>query len=280
MPSLKRIMPAALLTAVLLGCGDSATDPGNNGGGGGGGGQVPPAVLLRDIVIPNLPSPYYHFEYDATGRVSAVSFASGFTMYQVTYQGDRIIKLQNNSLGNQDRLEYFYNGDRVVGITYVHPDDVVFTRLSLSYTGDKLIGLRRFRLMAGSFVIDKAMAFTYYPDGNLETLTEHRPEIVGFQPEATTVDRFEQYDDKINVESFGLFHDEFFDHLVLLPGVQLQKGNPARVTRTGDGINFRVDNVYRYDDQDRPLDVTGDFLQLNGADAGKHFRTGSVFTYY
>ena len=37
-----------------------------------------PPVLLREIVIPNLPSPYYHFEYDAAGRVTAVSFAMGF----------------------------------------------------------------------------------------------------------------------------------------------------------------------------------------------------------
>ena len=220
MGSLKRMMPAALLATVLLGCGDSATDPGNGGGGGGGGQVPPPAVLLKDIVIPNLPSPYYHFEYDATGRISAVSFASGFTMYQVTYQGDRITKLQNNSLGNQDRLEYIYNSvGRLIGINYIRPDNSVFTRLSLSLVGGKLTSLRRFRLIDGAFVIDKAMNFSYYPDGNLEELTEIRPEIVGLQPETTTIDRFEQYDDKINVDGFSLIHDEFFDHKVLLPEI-------------------------------------------------------------
>ena len=41
--------------------------------------STPPAppVLLRDVVIPNLPAPYYHFEYDTGGRVRAASFASG-----------------------------------------------------------------------------------------------------------------------------------------------------------------------------------------------------------
>ena len=227
MGNMKRLLPGAVLMALLLGCGESLTSPGDSGGGGGGGGQVPPpAVLLRDIVIPHLPSPYYHFEYDATGRVTTASFASGFTMYQVIYQGDRISELRNNTLGNEDRLEYAYDGaGRVTRINYVRPNDLVFTRLSLSYV-ESFSSLERQRLISGTFVVDKTMAFSYYPDGNLEELTEHRPAIGGFQPEATTLDRFEQYDGKINVDAFGLLHDEFFDHLVLLPGVQLQKGNP------------------------------------------------------
>ena len=271
MGSMKRLMPGAVLMALFLGCGESSTSPGNS----------PPAVLLRDIVIPHLPSPYYHFEYDATGRVTAASFASGFTMYQVIYQADRISELRNNTLGNQDRLEYAYDGaGRVTRIDYVRPNNSVFTRLSLAYVGEKLTSLERQRLVSGTFVVDKTMAFSYYPDGNLKELTEHRPEIAGLQPEATTLDRFEQYDGKINVDAFSLLHDEFFDHLVLLPGVQLQKGNPARVTHTGDGTNYRVDNVYRYDGLDRPLTATGDFVYLTGPDAGKHIQTGSVFTYY
>jgi hypothetical protein len=270
-------MPVTVLLVLLLACGESSTGPGN-----GGGGQHPPAaVLLRDLVIPNLPAPYYHFEYDSTGRVSAASFASGFTMYQVIYQGDRISQLRNDALGNLDRLEYSYDGaGRVTEVDYVHPDDSVFTRLTLSYAGAQLTGLERRRLMGSTFLLEKTVAFSYYPDGNLEELTEHRPEIAGFQPEATTVDRFEQYDHGINVDGFGLLHDDFFDHLVLLPGVVLQKGNPARVTHTGDGDNYQVDNTLVYDDQGRPVTTTGDLVFLTGQDAGKHFQTLSEFTYY
>jgi hypothetical protein len=148
------------------------------------------------------------------------------------------------------------------------------------YAGAQLIGLERQRLHDGSFLVDKTMTFSYYADGNLELLTEHRPAIVGFQPETTTFDHFEQYDDRINVDGFTLLHNDFFDHLVFLPGVQLQNGNPGRVTHTGDGTNYRVDNVYAYDDQDRPLTSTGDLVILNGADAGRHFQTQSQFTYY
>lgn len=283
MSLLTRRSAVIVLALLLAGCGDSmTTDPGTPGGPGNPPPPPPPApVLLKDIAIPRLPSPYYHFEYDATGRVSNASFASGLTMYQVVYQGDRISQLVNNSLGNQDRLVYIYDtAGRVGTIDYVHPDATVFTRLNLSYDGEKLTGLVRARELAGSFVVDKTMSFSYYPDGNLEELTEHRPLIEGFQPATTTVDRFEQYDTKINVDGFSLIHDDFFDHLALLPGVVLQKGNPARVTRTGDGDNYTVDNVITYDGLNRPVSTVGDLVFLSGSHTGEHFRTESDFTYY
>jgi hypothetical protein len=56
----------------------------------------------------------------------------------------------------------------------------------------------------------------------------------------TTVDLFEQYDNKVNVDGFSLIHDDFFDHLVLLPGVQLQKGNPGRQTGRMRGSDSRL----------------------------------------
>lgn len=269
------------LTVFLTGCGSSMTTAPGNPGGGGDPDPPPPPVLLQDIVIPNLPSPYYHFEYDSTGRVRTASFASGFTMYEVIYQGERISELRNNALGNQDRLEYVYDdAGRVAAVNYVHPGGVVFTRVTLSYEGEKLTGLERQRQLAGSFVVDKIISFSYYPDGNLQELTEHRPLVEGQQPATTTVDRFEQYDARINVDGFALLHDDFFDHLVLLPGVELQKGNPSRVTHTGDGMNYTVDYLYTYDDRNRPLSTSGDLVVLNGSDAGQHLQTQSTFCYY
>src|SRR6476469_2334078 len=83
------------LTAVgaLSGCGSDAgiTNPPP---------PPPTAVRLKDIEIPNLPSPYYHFDYDGQGRVSSVSFASGFTTYDVSYVGGRIGELKNNTIAN------------------------------------------------------------------------------------------------------------------------------------------------------------------------------------
>jgi hypothetical protein len=241
----------------------------------------PTGVLLKDIVIPRLPSPYYHFEYDGQGKVSSVSFASGLTTYEVSYANERITELTNNTIVNHDRLVYVYDdGGRVTAIRETDPNGVVFTALFLTYTGDKLTELERDRRVTGGFIIDKTMTFSYYPDGNLQELTEHRPAIDGVQPESTIRDRFEQYDEGINVDAFGLIHDDFFDHLVLLPGVQLQKSNPRRVTRTGDADNYTVDFSYTYGAQNRPLTTRGDLIFTTGPHAGEHFEVGSVFSYY
>jgi hypothetical protein len=202
-------------------------------------------------------------------------------VYDVLYDGGRISEVRNNVIVNQDRLEYVYDGaGRVGAIRYVDSQGLVYARLSLSYEGQKLTRLEREQRVGTDFLIDKRMTLSYYADGNLLEITEHRPAIEGRQEETTTVDRFEQYDDKINVDGFSVIHNEFFDHLVLLPGVQLQKGNPGRQTHTGDGVNFRIDYTYAYDDRNRPLTKSGDFTLLNGPDAGQRFETRSEFSYY
>ena len=266
-----------ILAAALFACnGDSGPT-----------GPTPPApdparVLLRDMVLSNLPSPFYHFEYDAAGRIKFASYASDLTRYDVTYDdAGRLSEMQNNILVNHDRLEYFYDdAGRVDEVRYVGSDGSVFTVVFLTYDGPKLTGLERDRRVEGGFIVDKLVGFSYYPDGNLMDVTEHRPRVDGTQDETTTVDHYEQYDTGINVDGYGLIHDDFFDHLVLLPGVELQKGNPARQTRTGDGINFSVTYTYDYDARNRPLVKHGVLTLTNGTDAGKVIPISSTFSYY
>jgi len=242
----------------------------------------PSPVLLRDIVESRLPSPFYHFEYDTAGRIKFASFASELTRYDVMYDdAGRINEMRNNILVNHDRLQYFYDdAGRVSEVRYVDTNGSVFTVVFLSYDGPKLTRLERDRRVEAGFVIDKTMSFSYYPDGNLMDVTEHRPPIDESQNETTVVDHFEQYDEGINVDGFSLIHDDFFDHLVLLPGVQLQKGNPARETRTGDGINFTVTYSYAYDSKNRPLTKSGQVTLTNGSDAGRIVPISSTFSYY
>jgi hypothetical protein len=169
---------------------------------------------------------------------------------------------------------------RVAAIRETDENGVAFTDLFFTYAGDKLIQLERNRRVPGGSIIDKTMSFSYYPDGNLFELTEHRPAIDGVQNETTIKDRFEQYDTGVNVDAFGLIHNDFFDHFVLLPAVKLQKANPRRVTRTGDADNYRVDYTYSYDAQNRPLTTNGDLLFVTGPNAGQHFQLLSQFSYY
>lgn len=267
------LLGLTITVAAVLACGDSQ-GPDTDGGGG------PAAVLLQDIVVTSLPSPYYHFEYEPGGRISRVSFASGFLIYDVRYQGGRIAELRNITAGNMDRLQYIYDvAGRVETVNYLNPTGTVFARVRLTYDGDKLSELDRERKLAAGFTVEKTMAFSYYADGNLEEIVDHRPAING-QEATTTVDRFEQYDNDVNVDAFGLIHNDFFDHVVLLPNVSLQNGNPAREVFTGGSVNYRFDFTYTYDEQKRPLIKEGTATILTGPDAGRTIPLHTAFSYY
>jgi hypothetical protein len=242
----------------------------------------PPAkVLLKDLVIDRLPSPFYHFDYDPAGTVIGVSYASGLTNYEVSYLGGRIKEMRNNVLVNRDRLVYAYDDvGRVVGVRYVDSNGKTYALVLFAYDGQQLTGVERDRAVDGGFIVEKEMSLSYYPDGNLRERTEHRPKIDGLQDETTTIDRYEQYDSGINVDGFSLIHDDFFDHFVLLPGVRLQKGNPRRETRTGDGLNFTVNYTYGYDDANRPLTKRGALTITNGTQAGTQLQVSTEYSYY
>ncbi len=270
------LLGLTITVAAILACGDSEGPAGGSGGGGGG----PAAVLLKDIVVTSLPSPYYHFEYEAGGRITRVSFASDLRTYDVGYLDGRIVELRNHTAGNMDRLQYVYDpAGRVQTVNYLDATGAVFTRVRLAYGGDRLSRLDRERKVQTAFTIDKTMSFSYYADGNLQEIVDHRPAIDG-QAATTTVDRFEQYDENVNVDAFGLIHNDFFDHVVLLPDVPLQKGNPARETFTGGGTDYRFDYTYTYHEHKRPLARQGTATILSGPDAGRVIPLSTTYSYY
>ena len=268
---MRTLLAVTITVAGILACSDSQ---------GPGGGNQPPPVALKDVVVSHLPEPYYHFAYDSAGRVSRVSFASDFLMYDVRYQDGRIAELRNKTVGNMDRLQYRYDAaGRVDTVNYVDPAGTIFARVRLTYTGDQLTRLDRERKLQTSFTIEKTLSFSYDADGNLQEIVDHRPALNG-QPATTTVDRFEQYDDNVNVDGFGLIHNDFFDHVVLLPDVQLQRGNPARETFNGGGVDYRFDYTYTYDGQRRPLTKGGTATVLTGPDSGRVILLSTVCSYY
>lgn len=74
--------------------------------------------------------------------------------------------------------------------------------------------------------------------------------------------------------------DSHTAHMLLLPGVRLQKNNPLRHIRSGSGIHYEINYNYIYNDLKRPVQKTGDAVFTNGPDAGLHFQTNPSFTYY
>jgi len=228
--------------------------------------------------IPNLPSPYYRFEYDSAGKVTFASFASDLRTYEVQYEDDRIARMVSTRFSREE-LEYSYDETgKVRTITYSDSFGVVYVQIHLSYFGDRLVRLERERRVGEFFQFDKRLSFAYDIDGNLLELTDERLPFPG-QTEAKFVDRYEQYDEGINVDGFSLIHNEFFDHLVLLPGVRFQIGNPRAVTRTGSGINYHIDYTYTYDSNNRPITKHGEGILLQGSGTGERFETNASFRY-
>lgn len=241
-----------------------------------------PAVLLKDVIAHRLPSPYYHFEYDNQGRVSFASFASGFNMYNIIYEGNRISEMRNNIIVNKDRLQYSYDNEgRVNAIDIADSTGRIYAKNHFTYEGQKLIKFERERLSGSVFILDRTLTMTYYADGNLELLsTQYPATIFNNHQEYNFTVRFEQYDDKFNTNDFDLLHPEFFDHVILLPGVQLQKNNPRKQIGNGDGDDYTVNYTYTYNSHKAPLTKTGEFVYTSGVNAGQVFRTSTEFTYY
>jgi hypothetical protein len=263
----------ALLAAVVVaGCGpDHPTSPVN---------PASDTVRLKDVVLSSLPSPLYHFDYDASGRITGILYASQLASYDVIYTGNRVTEIRSRALANPVRLQYEYDeAGRVALVKYVD-DSGVFTVVFLTYDGPRLATFERDRRVTGGFVIDKTMTMYYDGAGNLRDLITHRPAVEALQAESSTFDQFEDYDAGINVDGFSVIHDEFFDQLILLPGVQLQQTNPRHALHLGSGISFVVDYSYVYDEHNRPTSRTGNLTVTGGDQTGQAFVLSALFSYY
>jgi hypothetical protein len=247
----------------------------------------PPAVptkhiLLKDINIPNIPSPHYHFEYNTDSLVTRAEFESEYTRYDVLYSGSRISEMRNNIFVNHDTLRYSYdNAGKVTLIQFIDDANVVYRHAFFTYSGNLIKEIKWDRKLSdGSFFTDRTLNFSFYADGNVKTITEHRPPVPGVEDYAS-VRTFEQYDDKINVDDFSLVHDGIHDHLFLLQGFRVQKNNPRKEKLSVNGIDFYInDYTYTYNSDNTPSNKAGSFLYLSGQYAGQRFQTNTFYTYY
>jgi hypothetical protein len=156
----------------------------------------------------------------------------------------------------------------------------LFKRAFLSYDNQSRLTEIEWELNTpAGFIIQRTVSFLYNADGYLQEKKDHRHFIEGRQQEATYIDRFEQYDDKLNVDDFSLLHEPS-EHLVLFPGIRLQHGNPAKMIRTGDGINYEIAYTYSYNSNKQPLQRTGSMLITNGPQAGQIFQITAAYSYY
>lgn len=248
-------------------------------------GDPPPTLpvhplFIQDITIPNLPSPYYHFTYNEKGQVVTASFASGLLQYAILYSGDQIVEMKSIHPVNKDRLQFNYNSEGAVSsIHYTDETGAVYKKMIFSYQDRQLIQAERLLKSGNIFIPEKTLRFSYHADGNLRQLTQETHPVNG-QPAFTIADLFEEYDSSNNADAFTLLHPDFFEHLVLLRGVVLQKNNPRKVTRSGEGTHYQVLYSYMLNEQLYPVAKNGAGVFTSGPDAGKRFSTTANYSYY
>ena len=154
-------------------------------------------ILLKDIVVPHLPSPYYRFEYNSDSLVSKVDFASGYSTYDVFYAENKISELRNKIVVNHDTLRYLYDPTgRLFMIEFINQSNIVYRHVSFVFNGDQIKEID-WDIKEGNigFFIDRKITFEFYPDNNLKTMVDQRPSTNG-SPEHTNTTLFEQYDKK------------------------------------------------------------------------------------
>jgi hypothetical protein len=239
------------------------------------------ALKVKDITEKNLPSPYYHFEYNDTGNITVAGFQSGLRLYDVNYNGKDIESMENTTDPvNKVRLEYEYrNGDLFV-VRVKDKNGVTFRHCIFSFSPTHQLQQMDWDIAEGTvgFLQEQTLTFSYYPDGNVKQIVTHNY-AVGAQTEATYTDSFENYDTHLNPDGFSLLHTSNHE-LVLMPGLKFQINNPRRVIRTGESVNYEIEYAYTYDGKGRPTVKTGDLKFNSGPNTGQHFETRSTFSYY
>ena len=240
------------------------------------------ALKLKDIDIASLPSPYYHFEYRDDKHISGFNFSNGL-IYDITYTGDDLTLMKNNTDGtSKDSVKYNYTDNKLTRVTVTADAGVTYRRAFLTYYPSGRLQKLEWELKLDNepFAKEQSFTFTYYPDGNVKEILQQYF-AVGPLPEATFTDKYENYDDKINVDGFTLVEPSRLKLPILIPGITLQVNNAGRIVRTGGAaVTYEVNYTYTYDGTGRPLVKTGDFVNTSGPDIGQHYELQTTYSYY
>ena len=240
------------------------------------------ALKLKDIDIASLPSPYYHFEYSGDKHISSFNFSNGL-IYDITYTGDDLTLMKNNTAGtSKDSVKYNYTDNKLTRVTVTADVGVTYRRAFLTYYPSGQLQKLEWELKLDNepFAKEQSFTFTYYPDGNVKEILQQYF-AVGPLSEATFTDKYENYDDKINVDGFTLVEPSRLKLPILIPGITLQVNNVGRIVRIGGAaVTYEVNYTYTYDGTGRPLMKTGDFVNTSGPDIGQHYELQTTYSYY
>lgn len=237
-------------------------------------------VMLKNIEAEHLPSPYYHFEYDALHYVKRVSFASDYFVYDVSYQNMRVSKLIN--VINKDSLVYKYTDSQVSDIDEFsgRTGKMVFN-YHLSYnSGKQLTQVFWYHYPdAGESFLYKRADLVYHPDGNLASIDWYYTLSPGPLNWSSRTE-YSEYDTKTNSTDIVLLKENwFFDSYLFLPQVTLQKNNPKKEHITSTENEFFISNSYDYQN-DIPIAKYSLVNQTKGTNPAPLTQVATHYSYY
>jgi hypothetical protein len=233
--------------------------------------------LLKDLVAQSLPSPLYHFDYTNEGLTTGISFASGFYIYELSYVNERLNKMLN--LPNGNALFYEYKNGRVTSIREKRPNNSVVWHYTFTYDKELVKEIRWYIAAASGAdsLLYRKVLLSYFTDGNLERYIDYR-DITGQSLELVQTVEYSNYDQGKNVDDFNQLK-EFFDHLLYLPGVRLQKNNAQKILIKGHVNDYEVTDSWTYQNN-LPVIKQSKIKQTKGANAGKEIVASTTYSYY
>jgi len=236
--------------------------------------------VLKEVEVDRLPSPYFRLTYNDSNFVTHIDFADGLLSWKVEYENNRVIRLINNTFVNHDTLLYTYSHNKVVTIRHTNANTgSPLWRYDFLYDRDVLKEIRWWRFQSGpDSVLYRKVALQYYADGNLQQYDDYNTDNNNGPVTLTTTVKFSNYDQGVNVDDFYLLKN-FFDDVLFLPQVKLQKNNPGHETITGGAEDYVIDYTYQYNTDKLPVQKDYSLAITRGANAGQTYTFTDHFTY-
>jgi hypothetical protein len=133
------------------------------------------SLKLKDLNAQNLPSPFYHFEYDDSGKITLAGYSSGLRIYDVNYNGSHIESMENIADLSHIRLEYEYSNGDLLAVKVKDKDGVTLRHCIFTFSPSHQLQQMDWDVADGNvgFYLEQTMTFSYYPDGNVMEIVTH-----------------------------------------------------------------------------------------------------------
>ncbi|HYF31540.1 MAG TPA: hypothetical protein VD993_10515 [Chitinophagaceae bacterium] len=234
------------------------------------------AIRLKEMVSEGLPSPYFHFTYDNNNFITKLQHASGLLQYDLHYENSRLVSMVNNTMANKDTLQYYYADNRVSRIDLIEANGTRTKTAELHYDDQQRLHQIVWKKMNADYSasIIRKLVFRYNQQ-NISQFQDYRS--MGNGLELLKTHYFEQYDDKVNVESNFLVKD-VFEHFLFLPQVQLQKNNPLSEKIVGQQNDWHITYNYTFHNG-LPATKTAEIRQTRGVGSGDSIMSVTSYNY-